>query len=203
MRFISLVVLATAGIAGTAAPSSAAQFNGPFVGAHVGWQSEKMRDTESSFGVVPINDRINSVTGGLYAGYDKRVGDRMVIGAEAGVDFASDDETLSSGAGTTFSVDPKYSLDLTARAGLLMTPDTLLYARGGYTNARVRTTVTTVTGSQSDSDSQDGWLAGAGVERKVTQNMSARLEYRYSKFSQDGDGKDNRNRILAGLSYRF
>ncbi len=67
----------------------------------------------------------------------------------------------------------------------------------------IRTTVTNVTGIQSDSDNQDGWLLGGGVERHLKTNVSARLEYRYSKFSQDGDGKDNRNRVLAGLSYRF
>ena len=58
------------------------------------------------------------------------------------------------------------------------------------------------TGIVSDSDNHDGWLAGAGAERQITQNVSARFEYRYSKFSE-GDGKDQRHRVLAGLSYRF
>jgi outer membrane immunogenic protein len=40
------------------------------------------------------------------------------------------------------------------------------------------------------------------VERQVAQNVTARLEYRYSKFSE-GDGKDDRHRVLAGLAYRF
>jgi outer membrane immunogenic protein len=202
LRVIDSVVLATALAAAIVAPASAAEFNGPFVGAQVGWQSEKLRDIDSSFGVVPVDDTANSVTGGLYAGYDRRVTDRVVIGAEASLDFASDDELQTSSAGTTFSVDPKYSFDLTARAGFLVAPATLVYARGGYTNARVRTTVAGPIGSQSDSDNQDGWLLGAGIERQLKDNVSARLEYRYSKFSED-DGKDQRNRVLAGLSYRF
>jgi outer membrane immunogenic protein len=203
LRVINSVAVATALSFAIVAPVSAAEFDGPFVGAQVGWQSEKMRDTESSFGVVPIDDTVNSVTAGIYAGYDKHVAEKVVIGAEAGLDFASDDEAQTSAAGTTFSVDPKYSFDLTARAGLLMTPDTLVYARGGYTNARVRTTVDSPIGSQSDSDNQDGWLLGGGIERQIKANVSARLEYRHSQFSQDGDGKDNRNRVLAGLAYRF
>ena len=202
MRVINSVALATAFSAAIVAPASAADFDGPFVGAQVGWQSEKLEDTDSSFGVVPVDDTINSVTGGIYGGYDKRVAERVVIGVEGGLDFASDDEAQISAAGTTISVDPKYSFDLTARAGFLATPETLVYARGGYTNARVRTTVTSTLGSQSDSDNQDGWLLGAGIERQIRQNVSARLEYRYSKFSED-DGKDQRNRVLAGLSYRF
>ena len=202
MRVINSVALATALSAAIAAPASATEFDGPFVGAQVGWQSEKMRNTASSFGVVPVDDRVNAVTGGIYAGYDKLVSDRIVIGAEGGLDFASDDEIQTTAAGTTFSVDPKYSFDLTARAGFLATPDTLVYARGGYTNARVRTSLTGAVASVSDSDNQDGWLLGAGIEQQVKKNVSARLEYRYSKFSED-DGKDQRNRVLAGLSYRF
>jgi outer membrane immunogenic protein len=203
LRVIVSATLATVLAAATAAPATAAEFNGPFVGAQVGWQSEKMKNTDSSFGVTPVDDKMNSVTGGIYAGYDKRVADRVVIGAEAGLDFASDDETQASVGGTTYSVDPKYSFDVTARAGFLATPETLVYARGGYTNARVRTSLASLAGVESDSDNQDGWLAGAGVERQIKDNVSARLEYRHSKFSQDGDGKDNRNRVLAGLSYRF
>lgn len=203
MRVIVSATVATVLAAATAAPATAAEFNGPFVGAQVGWQSEKMKNTDSSFGLTPVDDTVNSVTGGIYVGYDKRVADRVVIGAEAGLDFASDDETQASVAGMTYSVDPKYSFDLTARAGYLVTPETMVYARGGYTNARVGTSVASLAGIQSDSDNQDGWLAGAGVERQIKDNISARLEYRYSRFSQDSDGKDNRNRVLAGLSYRF
>ena len=203
MRVIVSATVATALAAAIAAPATAAEFSGPFVGAQVGWQSEKMKNTDSSFGVTPIDDTVNSVTGGIYVGYDKRVADRVVIGAEAGLDFTSDDETQASAAGTTYSVDPKYSFDLTARAGYLVTPETLIYARGGYTNARIRTSLTSLAGVQIDSDNQDGWLAGAGLERLIKDNVSARLEYRYSRFSQDSDGKDHRNRVLAGLSYRF
>ena len=202
MRIFNNVVLATSLAAPLARAASAAPFDGPYVGAQVGWQSEKMRDVKSSFGAVPVDDTTNSVTGGIFAGYDKTLNGRFVVGAEAGLDFATDDETQKTVSGTDYNVDPKYSFDLTARAGYLANPQTLLYIRGGYTNARVQTTITNAAGIQSASDNQDGWLAGAGVERQVAQNVSARLEYRYSKFSE-GDGNDQRHRVLAGLSYRF
>ena len=202
MRISNSAVLATILAAPFASASSAAQFDGPFVGAQVGWQSEKMRDTKSSFGVVPVDDTKQSVTGGLFAGYDKTVNGRFVVGAEAGLDFASDDQVQRDVAGTNYSVDPKYSFDLTARAGYLVNPQTLLYVRGGYTNARIRTTITDAAGIDSASSDRDGWLAGGGIERQVAQNVSARVEYRYSKLSE-GDGRDQRHRVLAGLSYRF
>lgn len=202
MRVFNSIALATALAAPFASAASAAPFDGPFVGAQVGWQSEKMRDVKSSLGVVPVDQDKRSVTGGVFAGYDRTINGRFVVGAEAGLDFASDNEVTASASGTSYSVDPKYSFDLTARAGYLVTPQTLLYVRGGYTNARIRTTVTTAGDVQTASDNQDGWLVGGGVERQLTQNVSARLEYRYSKLSE-GDGKDYRHRVLAGLSYRF
>lgn len=202
LRIFTCATLATVIAAGFATAASAAEFDGPVVGAQLGWQSEKLEYPDTSFGQVPIDDKKQSVTGGLFAGYDKKINDRVVVGAEAGLDFASDDEVQSSIAGTSYSVDPKHSIDLTARAGFLANPQTLVYARGGYTNARFRTTITDVAGIQSESSSQDGWLAGAGIERQITDHASARVEYRFSKLSE-GDGEDKRNRVLAGLTYRF
>jgi len=202
MRMVNSTILGTLLAVSVAVPVTAAGFDGPFVGAQVGWQSEKMRNPKSAFGAVPVSDTGNNVTGGIFAGYDKTIGGRFVVGAEAGLDFASDDEVQNSVGATTYTIDPKYSYDLTARMGYLVTPETLVYARGGYTNARVRTTVTNASLITSNSSNQDGWLAGAGVERQIAPHASARVEYRYSKFSE-GDGKDDRHRVLAGLSYRF
>lgn len=202
MRISTSAALATILAAPFATASSAAQFDGPFVGAQVGWQSEKMQDLKSSIGTVPVDNTKNSVTGGVFAGYDKTINGRFVVGAEAGLDVASDDEVTGSFSGTSYSVDPKYAIDLTGRAGYLVNPQTLLYARGGYTNARIRTTATNAAGVDSASNSQDGWLVGGGAERQLNDHVSARAEYRYSKLSED-DGKDQRHRVLAGLSYRF
>jgi outer membrane immunogenic protein len=154
-------------------------------------------------GGARVDDTVKSVTGGVFAGYDVRVAERFVIGAEAGIDFGSDDETLASVAGNTITIDPKYSIDLTARTGYLVTPETLIYVRGGYANARTRTTLVNSAGLRGDSGNADGWVVGGGVERSLGRNASARLEYRYSKFEDDGDGRDARNRVLAGLSFRF
>lgn len=196
--------LVVAGVIAATLPTTAyaAEFNGPYVGAQVGWQSEKMEYPESSADPLAIDDKKQSVTTGIYAGYDKKINERVVVGVEAGLDFASDDEVQGALAGASYSIDPKYSVDLTARAGFLVNPQTLVYARGGYTTARVRSTVADSAGTRNSSGSHDGWLAGAGVERHLTANTSARVEYRYSKFSE-GDGEDTRNRVLAGLSYRF
>ena len=200
-RNSSLIV---AGVIAVSLPATAqaAEFDGPFVGAQVGWNSNQVRDPETSLGVTPIDHDRQSLTGGVYAGYDRRVADRVVVGAEGGLDFANDDDVKSTAASDTFTIDPKYSFDLTARAGYLVTPDTLVYARAGYTNARTKTTVDTALGTASATDNRDGWLVGAGVERQFMKNASARMEYRYSDLSE-GDGDFDRHRVLAGISYRF
>jgi outer membrane immunogenic protein len=201
VRNNSLVV---AGVLAASLPgvANAAEFNGPYVGAQVGWNSNQIRNPETSLGVTPMDDDQQSLTGGVYAGLDRRVADRIVVGVEGGVDFAKDDEVRSTAAGDTFTLDPKYSFDLTARAGYLVTPNTLVYARGGYTNARVKTTLDTAIGTGSATDNRDGWLVGAGVERQFMKNASARMEYRYSDLSE-GEGDFDRHRVLAGISYRF
>ena len=202
MRIFNSIVLATALAVPFASAASAAPFDGPYVGAQIGWKSQKMRNTSSTFGTIPVDQTKDSVTGGVFAGYDKTVGDRFVLGAEGGIDFTSDADVTASVAGSTYAVEPKYSLDLSARAGYLLTPQTLLYVRGGYSNERVRTTIATGSTVRTDSENQDGWLVGGGVERAINNNVSARLEYRYAKYDQD-NGKDESHRVLAGLSYRF
>jgi outer membrane immunogenic protein len=45
---------------------------------------------------------------------------------------------------------------------------------------------------------------GGGVERKLLDNVSARVEYRYSDLGDNSDtGKFERHQVLAGIAYRF
>jgi outer membrane immunogenic protein len=92
---------------------------------------------------------------------------------------------------------------LRARAGFLVTPDTLIYATGGLAYGEVRgsfaysaqivypdsfgQTVAT-SGSRSWSDTRVGWTAGGGIETALTPGFlqffgpawKARIEYRYT-----------------------
>jgi outer membrane immunogenic protein len=202
MTRIRSYVAAGIAAASLASTASAAEFNGPFVGAQVGWTSNEVKNPETSLGSVPLEDDQQSITGGIYAGYDRKVADHVVIGVEGGLDFASDDDLHSSLAGNSFTIDPKRSFDLTARAGYLTDPSTLVYARGGYTNARTENSLVNAAGTATAYDNRDGWLVGGGVERQFMSNASARLEYLYSDLSE-GDGNFDRHRVLAGVSYRF
>ena len=45
-------------------------------------------------------------------------------------------------------------------------------------------------------------VVGGGVEHALSDNLSARVEYRYSDLGE-GDGGFDRHQALFGLSYRF
>lgn len=181
---------------------SAQSFDGPYGGVHVGGQQADVRNPDSRPGTqTPDADR-PSFTGGLFGGYDRQVGPRVVVGAEAGVDLAADDAAEGSTAAGLVAIDPRWSLDLTARAGYLLDPTTLAYVRGGYANARIETSADTPLSQLSESEYRDGWTLGAGIERQILKRISGRLEYLYSGLSE-GDGTFDRHRLLAGIAYRF
>lgn len=167
-------------------------FNGPYAGVHVGGQQTDIRNLDTGLGTQILEADRQSFTGGLFAGYDRQVARRVVLGAEAGVDLVSDDALAG--------VDPRWSSDVTARAGYLLDPTTLAYVRGGYTNARIETSASSLISSESEY--RDSWTLGAGIERKILKKISARLEYRYSDLGE-GDGTFDRHRLLAGIAYRF
>ena len=170
----------------------AQSFDGPFAGVHVGRQQTDIRNLDTGLGTQVLEADRQSFTGGLFGGYDRQVAPRIVLGAEAGVDIASDDALAA--------IDPKRSLDFTGRAGYLLDPTTLAYVRGGYTNARIETSASSLIASESEY--RDSWTLGAGIERKILKKISARLEYRYSDLSE-GEGTFDRHRFLAGIAYRF
>ncbi len=86
-----------------------------------------------------------------------------------------------------------------------MTPDSLFYGLAGYTQMDVKATfsasgafvavglaegeviglpVLGTGGSVSKSESVDGIVLGVGMETRITENISLKGEYRYSKFDK-------------------
>lgn len=207
--------MAAVGIA-VAAPAHAEPFNGPVVGAQAGWSQNKIGDLDNDLGVVQVDRSRDSFTGGIYAGYDHKIGSNVVIGVEAGFNIAAEDRIVAhgmngpsvnplianpSGAVDTI-VNPHHAFDLSVRAGYLMNDKSLLYIRGGYDNMRARTTVAGFDTALSSTDNYDGWMVGGGFERALGDKVSTRLEYRYSDLG-NGASKFDRHQVLLGVGYRF
>nr|WP_047168112.1 outer membrane beta-barrel protein [Sphingomonas sp. Y57] len=195
-------ILTAAALACWSTHASAQDFNGPSIGVQAGWNSTDVRLPTASAGIPGVDRSSDAFVGGAFLAYDYEVVPQVVIGAQAEFNLAASDEFGAAGDIARIEVDPQYAFDLTARAGYLATPATLIYVRGGYSNARVRTTITTNAQKASSSDNRDGWMVGGGVERMITDHVSARLEYRYADLGE-GPEKFDRHQVLVGAAYRF
>jgi outer membrane immunogenic protein len=185
-----------------AAPAHADTFDGPYVGVTAGWERSEIADRIEARPITGEASRDALVLGG-YGGYNLKASERIVIGAEVGFTAAVDDTARATSAGRPLSIDPRYSFDLSARAGYLVTDKALVYVRGGYANSRVRTTFTPTNGAPVvTSDNLDGWQVGGGLEYAISDHISARAEYRYSDLGSTG-GQYDRHQTLVGVSYNF
>ncbi len=146
-------------------------------------------------------------------GYDiTRPGSSVDIDNADDLDQSIEDITYGVGVGY---VEAGRDLYVGARAGILATPNTLVYAKGGYTNAQFDLLATdNSTDTETDLD-LDGWRAGAGVEHALSENLFVKGEYRYSNYEEgeveapsglESDRFDvdmDRHQILMGVGYRF
>ncbi len=132
--------------------------------------------------------------------------------------------------GTALTIDQSLQWfgTLRGRAGLLATPKWLLYVTGGLAFGEIKTTgsMTGITAGSaavasvgSNSTTRAGWTVGAGVEGKITQNWSAKLEYLYMDLGSFSSGpftlvpasaiganvnsKFTDHILRAGINYQF
>lgn len=185
-----------------AAPAFAAPFDGPYVGAQVGFNRDDIGHVTTDIGDLDGGRGRNSFTGGVFAGYDYSIAPRVVVGGELGLGLTANDSLAGSVGGVPAVLDPRRQIDVTARAGYLVTPQTLVYVRGGYTNLRARVSTDSLAQSTSRTHDLDGWTLGAGTERALSSTVSARVEYRYADLGE-GHGKYDRHQVLVGLAYHF
>ena len=224
------LLLAGGSLAILAAPAAAQDdttFQGPWVAGVGGFDKNKagstidddVDDQDNDDGLHDEDESANGIVYGAAVGYDIDLG-TMVIGAEAELtdstadsDFAGDPET-DFGLG---SVDTGRDIYVGARAGFKATENTLVYAKGGYTNARYNFIGSDGTTDYETNLDTDGWRVGAGVEQKIGSNAFAKVEYRYSNYNtgeidfeaegiEDSDQFDidtDRHQVVAGVGWRF
>ncbi|WP_375249037.1 outer membrane protein [Sphingomonas sp.] len=200
-KFLLAGLAATCGaIAAQPALAEAGAFSGPRAEVVLGYdQLNSKEDGESGH------------KGGF--GYGARLGydlqsSGFVYGVEVGVAGSSIKESESDIDVTGDRLTLKAGRDLYAgvRVGAVVTPSTLLYARAGYTNARLSLeykapNLPAVTAGRN----KGGFRAGAGVEHKLVGSSYVLGEYDYSTYGSftDDDLKINRHQLLAGVGIRF
>jgi outer membrane immunogenic protein len=189
MKKFLIAALAASALATPALAQESAPFTGFRVEGLVGYDKLKA-DGDSRDGVAY----------GVGAGYDFQLGG-MVAGIEGEYMDSNTDGCETQGTSTA-CLTAKRDLYVGGRIGAAVTPSTLLYAKAGYTNARLGgsfTDTATPALNESLSDNLDGVRVGAGVEQKLGANLYAKAEYRYSNYEAGLE----RHQVLGGIGFRF
>ncbi|WNO54168.1 outer membrane protein [Stakelama saccharophila] len=191
-------------------------FTGPRVGVIVGYDNIRPGSSEDT----DLDNDDEDTDGFLYgveAGYDVAVGNKAVVGIEGELsDSTAETDPYDGDAQFGYgNVETGRDLYIGARAGILATPSTLVYAKGGYTNARLDLTTDYGERINDEHYNLDGYRIGAGVEQAIGGNAYAKVEYRYSNYGDarlefdDGSNTDNfsvdtdRHQLVAGVGMRF
>lgn len=203
MKSLTLILSLGSAIAvSITAPVAAQTFDGPYVGAQAGWNQNKLGAVDTDVGTAKVDRSRDAATAGLFFGYNVQPSGGIVLSAEGGISFGFDDSVTRSQKDAMATINPEYGFDLGARAGYLVTDNTLVYARGGYENIRTAVRIHDINGLRRGKDNLDGWSVGGGVERAIASHISARLEYRYSDLGGSGT-KWERHQVLAGVAWHF
>ena len=195
---LSALALAASLAAPAMAQDAGTPFDGPYVAGMVGYDKVRI-DTPVGAG---SDDGI--LFGGV-VGFDKNIRG-VVIGVEGEFTDSNVKESAEDVLALGDSVSLKTGRDLYAgvRLGGEVVPGFLLYAKGGYTNAKVKAVYDDGVTVESGSDNLQGYRLGAGVETNVA-GFLGRLEYRYSDYGNyEGTGlKPDRHQVALMLGYRF
>jgi outer membrane immunogenic protein len=143
-------------------PVASGNWAGAYAGGTASWQRGEFNN----------GTKANGLGGGVYGGYNMQNG-QLVYGGEADVNYSGIDSTrngLTGQQGVNGSVRGRVGIDLNP---------VLLYGTAGVAAGNVE--------MKNAAGSQDrtllGWTAGAGAEAFVTNNVTARVEYRYTDYT--------------------
>jgi outer membrane immunogenic protein len=195
-------------------------WTGFYVGAGIGGgavvHDMSLRD---DIGTIASLDGIGGegVLGTAIVGWDWQLGPKSVLGVFVDYDFSdiSTDFRVPGLFGS--SIDHDHSWSIGGRLGWLATPTTLLYATGGYSEARFSGFADfsdfAGLGGISDHRTFTGWFAGAGVDTRIAaSNWFLRLEYRFTQYDSERfwlddvthlDVEPSMQSVRATLTYKF
>ena len=153
-------------------PAPAATWQGYYLGANGSYDWGRFGDGDYD------GDRVG---GGVFTGYNWQSG-QIVYGIEADVGYNGEKDTTSPGlegkAGWNGSVRGRVGYDLNPF---------MIYGTAGVALQDNKLSDDT----SSDSNTAVGYTVGAGAEAFVTNNVTARVEYRYTDFAADDYNLDS------------
>jgi outer membrane immunogenic protein len=175
---------------------AASDWDGPYVGASVGYGWASVTDN-----TAPDSTTTDGWLLGGQAGYDFHLSDTIVGGLEGDLNWNDQQGSGFSGAdaGDTYRID--WDGSIRARLGLDF-DGVLPYAEAGVAFANADFNL-----PGGGNNTYTGWTAGGGVEFKVSDPVSVNVEYRYSDYGDQTYGADSvhldNNIVKAGVNYHF
>ena len=186
---LSIFALLLAGTEGAHAQVRAFDWNGPYLGGHLGYGRSHGDVSIRDPGALNASPSLGSLFGGLQFGYNYvSPSSRVLIGVEADISFpnsyTSDAEVWAGTTPRSILVEQlDYIATLRGRLGYAF-DKTLFYATAGLAISSghfVRTDP--ISGDeQSRPGMRAGFTVGGGIEYALQENWSARFEYLYSRF---------------------
>ena len=137
----------------------------------------------------------------------------MVWGFEADYDASTQNKSLPAGVLTGSTSQTPWIATLRGRVGMAF-DRTLVYGTAGGAAGELRSIVNISAGTTNTTVTYGSWIAGAGIEYGITDNLSARVEYLYLDKGHIATGvigppttaitsRVQDNLVRAGLNYRF
>lgn len=225
MRMTATLLAAGAAVTAAAVPSLAAAQDGraPFVGprveAIVGYDHLRSGSSVDNDASRDLKQSIDGVTYGVGVGYDTALGNSVRAGVEAEISDSSAKWDNNNSRPNTFNlgrVTADRDIYVGGRIGFVTSPSTMVYVKGGYTNARFGLEGTDGTVNRNQRLDTDGYRVGAGVEYQLSGNAYVKGEYRYSNYSKGefdfaGTTPDSsrfnidtdRHQVVVGAGLRF
>ena len=161
------------------------------------------------------DDGLDGVSYGGEAGFDIPLGSSMILGGYGGYEGSSAKECVTD-VTTRICVKPGRTYTIGGRVGFVVSPSTLLYAKGGYTNTRIEaesSDAAVPVNNFREYQDVDGFHVGGGVEAALGRHAYGKIEYDYTELkgllTVDQDtGITNRqtvqrHQVKAGLGLRM
>lgn len=199
-----------------AAPVPSFTWSGPYVGLQAGYS---WFDADNRLNGLSPDTSPDGFLVGAFAGYNYQFDNSpIVIGVETDINYSdADAKRRTSGftglSDTRLRTRGDFNGAVRGRIGYAF-DRFLVYGAGGlaYSDREVKARAADAGGaSGSDDTIAVGWTVGGGVEAAISDNVTARVEYRYSDYGTDSfsvagsrmKSDLTENRVMLGVGYKF
>lgn len=184
MKTAIIAAIVAASVSAPAFAQDRAPFTGPHADVVAGWESLDTNGLGKPGGFLY----------GLNLGYDVQAGP-VIVGIEGEVDGSTTGRTVvDSTTNAQQSINAGRDFYVGGRIGVPVYNKVLVYAKGGYTNARL-----SYSGLVDGHRDADGYRLGGGVEYSILPKVYLKTEYRYSNYDRGVESQQ----VVGGVGVRF